>query len=97
MDGLCCAVAWVHRSATLMKRSTCSSGYSSTSGSTISKSLPSSRSFHVCSHSTRTCISSPQVDLLLLSPLITSRSSTPKLYMSAFLVNCPNNAYSGAK
>ncbi|BAS83389.1 Os03g0264150 [Oryza sativa Japonica Group] len=95
MDGLCWDVAWVHTSATLMKRSISSSGYSSSSGSTISKSLPCSRSFHV--HSTRTFISCPQVDLLLLSPLITSRTRTPKLYISAFLVNCPNKAYSGAK
>lgn len=49
MDGLCWDVACVHSSATLMKRSICSSGYFSSSGSTISKSLPSSRSFHVCS------------------------------------------------
>lgn len=48
IEGRCCDAAWVQKSATLMKRNTSSPGYSTSSGSTISKSLFSSRNFHVC-------------------------------------------------
>jgi len=33
----------------------------------------------------------------ILLPLMISRTSTPKLYTSAFLVSCPSTKYSGAK
>jgi len=39
----------------------------------------------------------PQFVLALLLPLIISRMRTPKLYTSAFRVNWPPIAYSGAK
>lgn len=48
-------------------------------------------------HSSRTWKSSPNAALLLLLPLMISSMSTPKLYTSAFLVSCPNKAYSGAR
>lgn len=48
MVGLWWALPWVQNKATLMKRSTSPSGYAVNSGSTISRSLFSSLSFHVC-------------------------------------------------
>nr|GMD44965.1 Os03g0264150 [Ipomoea batatas] len=78
-----------------MKRIASASGYSVNSGSTISRSLPSSLSFHVCKYVIN--ISSPKAALLLLLPLMISRRSTPKLYTSTFFVSCPSKAYSGAR
>lgn len=54
MVGLCQDTAWMHSSATLMKHETSSSGYSTSSGSTMSNRLLSSFSFHVCIISTPT-------------------------------------------
>lgn len=48
MVGLWFALRWVQNRATLMKRINSSSGYSVNSGSTMSRSLSSSLSFHVC-------------------------------------------------